>query len=104
MNDHEIVLRIQELLDGVEWTPATLDEIAQVLSDNGYTIRDLDGEKLPTSDETPENKDKFSLFYECPRCQEYFSDSGPHVTNDDCPYCGQKDVAPYEVQDNAEQE
>lgn len=43
MNDHEIVLRIQELLDGVEWTPSTLDEIAGVLSDNGYAVHDLDG-------------------------------------------------------------
>jgi hypothetical protein len=43
VNDHEIILAIQDLLDGVEWTPATLDEIAALLNDNGYRIRDLDG-------------------------------------------------------------
>lgn len=42
MTDHEIVLAIQELLDGVEWNAGTLDEIATLLTDNGYRIRDLD--------------------------------------------------------------
>ena len=42
MNDHEIVLAIQELLDGVEWDADTLGEIALMLSDNGYRIRNSD--------------------------------------------------------------
>lgn len=40
--DSDIVLAIQELLDGVEWTPSTLDKIAELLIANGYRIRDLD--------------------------------------------------------------
>lgn len=42
MNDHEIMLAIQELLSGVEWSPDTLDQIAELLHDNGYCIEDLD--------------------------------------------------------------
>lgn len=41
VNDHEIVLAIQEELDGSEWTSATLDRIATLLIDNGYRVRDL---------------------------------------------------------------
>jgi hypothetical protein len=43
MNDHEIVLAIQDLLDGVEWDVDTLNAIAEVLAANGYAIHDLDG-------------------------------------------------------------
>lgn len=46
MEDHEILLQIQELLDGVEWTPETLDEVAKLLNDNGYRVRDLDDKDL----------------------------------------------------------
>jgi hypothetical protein len=42
MNDHDILLAIQELLDGVEWKVDMLDEIARLLSDNGYRVRDID--------------------------------------------------------------
>jgi hypothetical protein len=42
MDDHEIVLKIQELMDGVEWTPETLDEIAELLNNNGYKVKDID--------------------------------------------------------------
>jgi hypothetical protein len=41
VNDHEAMLLIQELLDGVEWTPSTLDEIAEILTRAGYRVRDL---------------------------------------------------------------
>lgn len=34
---------IVDLLDGVEWTPDTLDRIAEILRAAGYTIRDLEG-------------------------------------------------------------
>ena len=42
MSDHNIVLAIQELLDGVEWTSQTLDAIATVLRNSGYRVRDLE--------------------------------------------------------------
>ncbi len=41
MNDHELVLEIQQLMDGVEWSADTLDAIAQLLISNGYRIRDM---------------------------------------------------------------
>lgn len=46
MSDDEALLAIQELMDGVEWTPATLDEIADILIQAGYPIRDKEGEPL----------------------------------------------------------
>jgi hypothetical protein len=42
MNDHDLLLAIQEQLDGVEWTPDTLERIAQLMVASGYRIRDLD--------------------------------------------------------------
>jgi hypothetical protein len=43
MNDHDAMLAIQELLDGMEWRGAeTLGDIAQILRDAGYRVRDLD--------------------------------------------------------------
>lgn len=42
MNDNEALLEIQELMDGVEWTPSTLDEIANILQQAGYRVRDID--------------------------------------------------------------
>lgn len=45
MTPEEALLRIQELLDGVEWTPDTLEAIAVVVQAAGYRVRDLnDGE------------------------------------------------------------
>jgi hypothetical protein len=41
MTDHEIVLAIQDLMDGVEWTLDTLDIIAMLLDENGYRVRDI---------------------------------------------------------------
>jgi hypothetical protein len=41
MTDHEAMLLIQQLLDGVEWTPDTLDSIAEILLSAGYRVRDL---------------------------------------------------------------
>ena len=41
-NDHDLILEIQERLDGVEWTPGTLNEIAHLLVESGYRVRDLD--------------------------------------------------------------
>lgn len=37
----DALLEIQQLLDGVEWTPDTLNEIAQVMERAGYTIHEL---------------------------------------------------------------
>lgn len=42
MKPEEALLAIQELMDGVEWTPDTLEEIKQVMVAAGYRIRDLD--------------------------------------------------------------
>ena len=38
----DVLLGIQELMDGVEWTPATLEAIAALMVNAGYRIRDLD--------------------------------------------------------------
>ena len=46
MSDHDILLAIQERMDDVEWGPDTLDEIAKLLNDNGYLVRDLDDIEL----------------------------------------------------------
>ena len=56
MDANNLLLRIQELLDGVEWSPDTLDEIAELLRANGYRVRDLDDsdpEDLDDSDPEP---------------------------------------------------
>lgn len=42
MSSEDALLKIQELLSGVEWTPATLDEIAEVMEAAGYEIQDID--------------------------------------------------------------
>ena len=47
MNDHDILLTIQDLLDGVEWSTDTLSQIADLLSSNGYLIRDIDVNQEP---------------------------------------------------------
>jgi hypothetical protein len=40
MNDHDLLLEIQALLDGVEWNSETLDRIAALMIDSCYRIRD----------------------------------------------------------------
>lgn len=42
MTDHDAMLAIQELLDGVEWNSNTLSEVANILQHAGYRVRDLD--------------------------------------------------------------
>lgn len=44
MQASDALLAIQELMDGVEWTPDTLDQIADILRDAGYRVRDLNEE------------------------------------------------------------
>jgi hypothetical protein len=39
--NHDALLKIQSLLDGTEWSPATLDAIALIVRDAGFPIRDL---------------------------------------------------------------
>jgi hypothetical protein len=51
MSPHEALMAIRELMDGVEWTPDTLDKIAQILNRTGYTVRDLN--ERPTHDPYP---------------------------------------------------
>lgn len=38
--DHELVLKIQDLLNGKEWDTDTLDNIAALLVAYGYEVRD----------------------------------------------------------------
>jgi hypothetical protein len=40
MGDVDLLMAIQELLDGVEWDSDTLEDIATLLNDNGYQVRD----------------------------------------------------------------
>ena len=54
MNDHDLLLKIQELLDGVEWSPGTFEEIAFLMSESGYEIRDFHGLSYATV--SPENE------------------------------------------------
>jgi hypothetical protein len=36
----QALLAIQESMDGVEWTPDTLERIAEILEQAGYRVRD----------------------------------------------------------------
>jgi hypothetical protein len=38
--DHELLVAIQQVMSGVEWSPDTLDIIAQLLNSAGYTIHE----------------------------------------------------------------
>lgn len=42
MTNDEALLAIQEAMDGVEWTPDTLDAIAKIMQEAGYRIRNMD--------------------------------------------------------------
>jgi hypothetical protein len=42
VDDHDLLLAIQNRLDGVEWSSDTLEEIAALMVASGYRIRDLD--------------------------------------------------------------
>lgn len=42
MSDNDALLAIQELMDGTEWTPATLEQIARIMERAGYRIRNLE--------------------------------------------------------------
>lgn len=46
MQASDALLAIQELMDGVEWTPDTLNQIAVILQKAGYRVRDLDDNEL----------------------------------------------------------
>lgn len=49
-NSGRLLLDIQELMDGVEWTDATLESIAEKMENGGYPIRDADGERVTAED------------------------------------------------------
>jgi IS5 family transposase len=40
-DDHATLLTIQNLLDGKDWDAETLDEIASILNEAGYTVNDV---------------------------------------------------------------
>ena len=42
-SDHQALLDIQELMDGVNWSPDTLSAIADILEKAGYHVRDTNG-------------------------------------------------------------
>lgn len=52
---HDPMLDIQQELDGVAWTPDTLDRIAQILIRSGYRVRDLDDRDLPIAGDSTTN-------------------------------------------------
>lgn len=53
MSDHDIILRIQELMDGQEWSAETLEEIAELLREAGYRVRDLEAQRDAIPAPTP---------------------------------------------------
>lgn len=42
MTDHDAMLAIQDLMDETEWSPDTLNGIADIMCQAGYQIRDTD--------------------------------------------------------------
>lgn len=46
MTDHEIILAIQEVMDGNPWDLSMLSEIAELLTSNGYALTDKRGDKI----------------------------------------------------------
>jgi hypothetical protein len=50
MTSDDAMLKIQELLDGVEWTPDTLNEIAAIMIEAGYRIRDKNDNDISNDD------------------------------------------------------
>lgn len=69
MRSYEALQQIQELMDGVEWTPDTLDAIADVVKKAGYTVREVGEDwqpptvydSLPSEDENG-IMDRFTVF------------------------------------------
>lgn len=43
VQDQAAMRSIQEALSGVEWNSETLDQVAGIVIQAGYTIRDIDG-------------------------------------------------------------
>lgn len=41
MTDNDLLLAIPELLSGTVWTPDTLDEIAELMRESGYEIKEV---------------------------------------------------------------
>ena len=41
MTDSDLLLAIQELLSGTVWTSDTLDEIAELMRESGYEIKEV---------------------------------------------------------------
>jgi len=41
MNDHDLIIEIQRLLSGTEWTADTLADIAALLEEAGYEIEEI---------------------------------------------------------------
>jgi hypothetical protein len=97
MTDSDLLLQIQELLDGVEWTPDTLENIAWLMNEHGYRIRDRDDrDRESDDDETESDGDRFLNHYE--HCGECWEDTADSMCNDRCPVCN-AEIEPYESED-----
>jgi hypothetical protein len=46
LTDHEAMLAIQQVLDGTEWNSDTFEAIAQIVTDAGHAIRDMNDESV----------------------------------------------------------
>lgn len=46
-DDHDLILAIQELLDGTEWHSGMLEQIGEWLQASGYRVRDIDDMDTP---------------------------------------------------------
>lgn len=44
MTEHELLLAIQDVLDETVWNDSTSAEIAMLLTENGFAVRDLNGQ------------------------------------------------------------
>jgi hypothetical protein len=57
VNAQDLLLAIQEQLDGVEWTPDTLEAVAALMIKGGYVIRDMhDDQPLVIEPDHPERR------------------------------------------------
>jgi len=58
MNESELLVAIQDKLDGVEWTAETLSDIADLLNANGFRVRDLNEEVQELDEELTKGKSR----------------------------------------------
>jgi hypothetical protein len=52
INDHSLVVAIQEILSGKVWTPDSLQQVANVLQDAGYVLEEPQNDAAVQTQET----------------------------------------------------